>query len=1116
MSMSTRERVAKGMEQVRGALIPFVEREMRAKLGDKGFEQAIASLEVKRAKDGSGLHWDNPALFRCFFDFWQDVFKAQLSQTEKNYIGELRDIRNRWAHDEPFGNREADRALDTMALLLSAIGAREAADAVDHLKVELNREVLAEQDQGKTRWQLTLEGMPKAGCKPWRDIAEPHPDVRMGRYVEAEFAADLAKVHRGSAGEEYRIPAEFYRRTYLTDGLTDLLELGLRRLSGQGGGEPVIELQTNFGGGKTHSMLALYHLFGGTPSSELNGISTILGKVGLESAPKANRAVIVGNDLTPGVVQTKEGGTQIRTMWGELAWQLGYSAKGAKGGAEAYAFVKAADEAGTSPAQGDLEALFKHFEPCLILIDEWVAYARQLVGRDDICSGSFDVHATFAQALTEAAKGAPRTLLVVSIPMSQHEVGGENGRLALDVLKNVVERIARPWRPADLDESFEIVRRRLFLPIEGEDKQGWRDNVIAAYLKAYKEADKDFPPDCREASYRDKMIAAYPIHPELLKRLYDDWSSIDKFQRTRGVLRLMAKTIHRLWSSSDQGLLVMPCHVPLDDSTVRSEATRYLDPIWDPIISQDVDGPDSLPVRIDGEQTNLGRLSAARRVARTLYVGTAPGSNQKNPGVDLARVRLGCAQPGETAAAFVDALMRLVQHGRYIHQDTGRYWISTKPNLNQIAQGLHDEFLNQTELVSDEIRKLLQAQQRDRGVFDGVHPAPTSTSEVDNEGGIRLVVFGQEAPHLAAKTGKADGTSPAIRKAIEFLDRRGSGPRLRRNTLLFLAPDQRDLKSLEDAIAWELAWGQILKNSGEGGYNLDPSQLAQAKSRHGEQVSTVAARLDVTFVHLLVPTQANPAAPVTWDVHKLTGTGSLYRRASDRAVKEEAIMNKLGGGRLRMALDDCEWGHENHVAVGTLESWCLDYLYLPRIQDSQVLKSAVEHGIDRLELSQTFAIAETYDADTDTYKGVYLGSGNLPVVSLKTLVVKTEIARAKAFVPAPLPPATPVATAVSEPSSILTGSVRPMQMPLSSPAPTTTNGLKCRFAGSFTADPLRVTRDAGQVQDEIIKHLTGLRGAKVSVRFELEVEVPEGIPEEVVRIVGENAKQLKFQIQEFE
>ncbi|MCB0075351.1 MAG: ATP-binding protein, partial [Caldilineaceae bacterium] len=261
---------------------------------------------------------------------------------------------------------------------------------------------------------------------------------------------DLFQVSEGRGAAEYVDPVEFFRRTYLTEGLRTLLSQAVGRLVGDGG-VPVVDLQTNFGGGKTHSMLALYHLFGGSKSSSLPGVEAVLAEAGVATAPAARRAVLVGTDLSPGQVHTKPDGTTIRTMWGELAYQLG--------GKEGYALVADSDRRATSPGSDVLAELFRRHAPVLVLIDEWVAYARQCVGKNDIPAGNFDTQASFAQALTEAAKRAPRTLVVASIPASRIEVGGQNGEHALEALKNVFERVGKAWRPASADEGFEIVRR---------------------------------------------------------------------------------------------------------------------------------------------------------------------------------------------------------------------------------------------------------------------------------------------------------------------------------------------------------------------------------------------------------------------------------------------------------------------------------------------------------------------------------------------------------------------------------------------------------------------------------------------------------------------------------
>lgn len=197
------------------------------------------------------------------------------------------------------------------------------------------------------------------------------------------------------------------------------------------------------------------------------------------------------------------------------------------------------------------------------------------------------------------------------------EVGGQRGREALDRLRNVIGRVEAVWRPATAEEGFEIVRRRLFEPMTDPAQFKDRDVVARAFVDLYRSQQQEFPTECRDAEYEKRIKAAYPIHPEIFDRLYTDWSTLVKFQRTRGVLRLMATVIYSLWEKGDKNPLILPANIPIEDRRVQFELTRYLSDNWVPIIEKDVDGPNSLPLRIDSDVPNLGKFSACRRVART-------------------------------------------------------------------------------------------------------------------------------------------------------------------------------------------------------------------------------------------------------------------------------------------------------------------------------------------------------------------------------------------------------------------------------------------------------------------------------------------------------------------
>ena len=1105
MAITNQERVGKAMELLRSGLAPFVEREFRSQHQAQAAEAARRYFGDDRTVGKKPVaEWDVAALLKLMWEAWNELFGKTLGRAERSLVQELRDCRNKWAHQEPFSSDDADRALDSMARLLAAVSAPQA-DEVGKMKMELRRLTFDEQVRSEKRKAggSLIEAAATGTLKPWREIVTPHADVASGRYQQAEFAADLWQVHLGEGSDEYRNPREFFRRTYLTESLKRLLAGGAQRLSGKGG-DPVVQLQTNFGGGKTHSMLALYHLFSGANPGELAGVDAVLAEAGVKSLPRAKCVVLVGNKISPGNPVTKPDGTVVRTLWGELAWQLG--------GKKAYARIKADDEKATNP--GDvLRELFKEYGPCLILIDEWVAYARQLHDQSDLPAGGFETQFTFAQALTESAKLAGNCLLVISLPASDTsgsphtqaddaEVGGVRGREALDRLRNVVGRVESSWKPATAEEGFEIVRRRLFEPLPGPAAFKQRDVTARAFADLYRAQGAEFPPECRGADYEKRIQAAYPIHPEIFDRLYTDWSTLLKFQRTRGVLRLMAAVIHSLWEKGDRNPLILPSTVPIDDSRVQSELTRYLSDNWAPIIEKDVDGPNSLPLEIDADQPNLGKLHAARRVARTIYLGSAPTAAAAHRGIEDRRIKLGCVMPGEAPAVFGDALRRLAAMATYLYQDGPRFWYATQPTVTKLAEDRAEQLKRDPDKVGLELEERLRGDLRKQGDFSRIHPLPRSGSDVPDDLDARLVVLPADFAYSKEPGNSAETAARAI------LESRGNVPRLYRNTLVFLAADKVRLQDLEQAVRRFLAWKSILDEKET--LNLDPHQVRQAETQKQSADGAVTAQLPETYQWLLVPEQGNPQAPVTWQAMRLSGGDELARRASKKLKSEEFLVASLGSTILRKHLDDVPLWRGDSVSIRQLVEDFARYVYLPRLAGPEVLVQAMRDGVALLTWqSDAFGYAESQDEASERYRGLRGGQ----VVALSAddagLIVKSHVARRQldAEVPTPAPEGSSNATP-GEASTEPTGDGKQPESGGSRQPK--------RFYGTVRLDPARVGRDAGRVAEEVIAHLVGLSDAKVVVTLEIEAHLPSGASEQTVRVVTENGKTLKFKTQAFE
>jgi predicted AAA+ superfamily ATPase len=1082
VATSNAERIQRALTVVADGLAPFVDQRLTQRYGEDW-----PSEVGREGRVPSNAKQDAHFLLRSLIHFWREAFQETLGHTGRSWVGELLDARNRWAHNESFSSDQTYRILDTAQLLLNAVNAGELAREIDTMRHELLRTRYAEEERAvrRRRSAAGVEGQPAAGLKPWREVVTPHPDVASGRYQQAEFAADLHQVWRGDATPEYGDAREFFRRTFLTEGLRNLLVNAVRRLRSEGG-NPIVELQTNFGGGKTHSLIALYHLAGGHPTAELTGVEQMLAETGLGAPPEANTAVLVGQKIQPGTVHPKEDGTEVRTLWGELAWQLG--------GQEAYARVADADRTGTNPGFA-LTELFRAYSPCLVLIDEWVAYARQLYGQDGLPAGSFDSQFTFAQALTDAAREVPDALLVVSIPASDIEVGGEGGRQALTRILNVVGRMETSWRPATADEGFEIVRRRLFEQVAPELERE-RDSVVHRFGELYRAQRGEFPSECGEAEYERRLKASYPIHPELFDRLYGEWSTLERFQRTRGVLRLMATVIYELWRRDDRTLLILPGTMPLDASPVVAELTNYLDEAWTPVIATDIDGENALPQRLDDENPTFGRYSASRRVARTVFMGSAPMREAANRGLDDRRIKLGCVQPGESPAAFGDALRRLANQALYLANDGQRYWYSLQQTVTRLAEDR--AALVRPDDVDEEVRRRLRAD-RERGDFRGLHAAPARPGEVADEPEVRLVIIGPEHPH-SSKTDESPGREFAAR----VLEERQGGPRLHRNMLVFLAPDAARLEELRDAVRYHLAWRSIQRE--QDSLNLDTVQRAQVGSQAREWDDSVAQRIGEAYQWLLVPSSSAGQPEVRWEVTRATASEPLAVGASKKLRGEEALLTTYGGARLRMDLDAIPLWSADHVDVRQLWSYHSQYLYLSRLRDSSVLVSAIADGVSLITWeSDGFAYAEDYDEEKRRYVGLRAGE-HLTLGSATGLLVKPDVARAQIEAEKPEPAPSPGA----EPKP----AVKPSQV-----APgvgSAKDGRPRRFYGSVELSPLRMGRDAGEIAEAIVQHLTSVPGANVEIRLEIQASIPGGAPDDVVRTVTENAQTLKFDQHGFE
>lgn len=1096
MAISNKERVGRALDVLRPELATYVEQELRDVYGDEWNQHLADGHDT-----ASGPMLDTQRLVNTMLRNWDDVFDQVLSRDERNLCHEVRKWRNKHGHEEPWTFDETLNALLDIQRLLEGIQSP-AYELIETSKLEIIRIHLDSERKKveKKSANVPIAGLDIAGLRPWREIIAPHEDVAKGTFQQAEFAADLWQVYHGQGSDEYRNPIAFFGRTYLTGGLSELLINGLKRLTGTGG-DPVVELQINFGGGKTHSMLALYHLFGGQANAaDLPGVDALIKNAEITNVPTVRRAVLVGTSLRPGSPLVKDDGTEVRTLWGEIAWQLT--------GREGYELVRQADETATNP--GDLmDEVFKLAGPSLVLIDEWVAYARQLFDRQKMLpAGDFDTQFTFAQTLCEAARRAKNVLVCISIPASVGQDGGTisgsqagdlGGQSAMQKLKDAVGRSNLVWRPAQGDESFEIVRRRLFQPIPG-DLEAARDAVVREFATFYRTNRNEFPSECSEGDYERRMQVAYPIHPELFDRLYEDWSTLEKFQRTRGVLRFMAAVIHALWINNDSSSLILPSMVPLADPNVQSEILRYLPENWPPVLDRDVDGVNSVPMRLDGEfAATFGKFSASRRVARAIFIGSAPTKDAATRGIDEKHVRLGCVQPKETIATFGDSLGRLRQRTMYLYQDGAKYWYNTQASINREA---HDRAENlPQEDVDAEIVRRLRELTRTRGEFGAIH-VDIPSGEVDDNRELRLIVLG---PHFLHKRGQT--SSAAIGKAGDYLKHRGSAPRANQNRLIFLAGDESRSSELRTAVRQFLAWKSIVDDDRSEKLELDKANRDQATASVNQWTATCTARVTDTYHHILVPYQTDPAKEVTWTGLQVgAGNESLTARIVKK-LEPEHIVRKLGGNLLVKDLDRVPlWGPDGYVSMDQLAGYYAQFTYLYRLIDDAVLYDAVRDAVNRMDGP---GYADAYDADAKTFTKLRAGILLEGPKVLSGVVVKADVANPiideenrKVVGPDPQP----VGPEPIDPGGFFG------KTPVVPPKPVS----KKRFHASIKADAGNMASLAGSVSREVAAQLASAVGSKVKITIEIEAECEDGFSEHTTRTVNENCRTLKFDSFDFE
>ena len=627
-----------------------------------------------------------------------------------------------------------------------------------------------------------------AMTKSWFDIIQPHADIRQGHFDEAVFAADLGDVIAHTAAPDYDDPYLFFKKTYPTVGLTNLLNRVYTKLSA-GHGPSVIQIQTPFGGGKTHALVAIYHyLRHGERVAELlpPGIELL----------SPNISAVAGNHWNPLEGRTTDGVIR-RTFWGEVAFQIG--------GRDGYEAFRQSDERGISPGKEKLRAFLEAHQPFVILFDEILEYINRALDVREQTEVSLGTQTfSFFQELTEAVAVLPRGMLVVTLPSSHLEDFGDREEESLARLAKIFGRVESIETPVQGEEVYAVIRRRLFE--EETLRVAPMREIVHRYFQLYVQHREDLPAKARDPNYRDKMELAYPFHPDLLDILYEKWSTFPTFQRTRGVLRLLANVIEDLYQREVALDMILPGDINLGNQTVRQEFLKHIGPEYEGVIGSDIAGHEAKAQALD--RANRPWQHLAERVSTAIFFHSFSADDSEK-GISLPYIKLATLRSGAIPALVTDVLQKLSNELWYLNTRADAYFFSRIPNLNRMILDKKELF---NETYEAEMQRIVEAEVgRKFSVY--LWPELESGGErIPDNRELKLVVL------------RPDDAGTRI---PDWIERRGEGFREYKNTLFFALADTAAFAKLREDVKTVLALEEIKAS-------VDSGETPQLETRRDE------------------------------------------------------------------------------------------------------------------------------------------------------------------------------------------------------------------------------------------------------------------------------------------
>lgn len=741
----------------------------------------------------------------------------------------------------------------------------------------------------------------------WR-VNVPHDDIRAKRLEDVRFAANLAEVATGSAPSIYTDPAEFFSKTYPTKALKNLLENVAGRLNGEDV-QSIWRLETFMGGGKTHALIALYHLV----------------KQGSVVAREFPRLKLPANSRVLSIVGTHSDPAAM-TIWGEVAYKLG---------PEAYKTLKGYDENRSSPGVEKLKNILAD-KPTLILIDEIahylekaaaIAYADTTLARQTV---------VFLRELLDAASQLPQCIVVLTLTSTQ-EAYGERTQQVLDALREmqqIAKRIATVEILTTEEELHGVVKRRLFT--KWDDKAG---KQVADELKRLYERVEALPDPFRSAAYHERIVQGYPFHPELIDILAKRVGSIPQFNRTRGMLRLLARIVRSIWSKQrEDSYIILPCDADLADSDIRAELTKGLElHEYDAAIAADIanDSVNAKSQIIDQSYLEKGLPPIGTQLSNTIYLNTLI-TGQK-AGIDLGRLLVDVLLPGREMGWYEQALASMVDEFWYLHHTAGLYFFYNEPTLAKIIQ---DEVgkVNPNE-VRGSIYKRAQSLY-ERGNHFKAFVWPEDPQAISDDESLKLIV-------LDYRTDSIDPASKDLpKRALEIWENAARGPRTYKNTVFPVVADRSRIDRMNKVAREYLAIRNIVDSPQTYG-SLSEEQRKKLVQKKQQSELDFSISIADTYRFIFVP-RNGALAPIELQPRDI---GNVEVESRQKIVYDK--LKTHHPPKIVPSLDPeymfgAAWPKsKGEVSTSTLLEHFYQWTHLPIPENINIIKQTILDGIER-------------------------------------------------------------------------------------------------------------------------------------------------------------------------